>query len=181
MSASKIILLIGASGSGKTTIGKEFEKSGVLPLTSFTTRPMREGEVDGVDYYFDSNLTKDVVEFTEYNGNKYGLYSHEVETKLAESKNGVYFICNLDGAKQIVNMYPDDTVVLWLRVSLESMIERMWRRGDNDTAILSRIHHALKTNELEVPYELDPYVINTDTSTLKDNVSWMLKMIGVNQ
>ena len=50
--ASKIIVLVGASGSGKTTIGKELEELGVRSLLSFTTREPREGEYNMVDYRF---------------------------------------------------------------------------------------------------------------------------------
>ncbi len=46
------IILCGKSGSGKTTIGVELEKYGYKKLVTYTTRPMRKGEVNGVDYHF---------------------------------------------------------------------------------------------------------------------------------
>lgn len=47
-----ITLYIGKSGAGKDTFLKKQVALGVSPIISYTTRPMREGEVDGVDYYF---------------------------------------------------------------------------------------------------------------------------------
>lgn len=47
-----LILFLGESGSGKTTVQRELEKRGVKKVVTYTTRPMREGETDGVDYHF---------------------------------------------------------------------------------------------------------------------------------
>ena len=53
----KIYYMMGKSSSGKDTIYKEIRKElpGLKTLTLYTTRPMREGEKDGVEYYFVSN------------------------------------------------------------------------------------------------------------------------------
>ena len=54
-----IIAIVGASGSGKTTLSLLLqEKLGIRAISSYTTRPMREGEVDGVDHIF---VTKDEI------------------------------------------------------------------------------------------------------------------------
>ena len=52
----KIVVLVGGSGSGKTTIAHELEKKGFRRLVTTTTRPKREGEVDQVDYFFVDRL-----------------------------------------------------------------------------------------------------------------------------
>ena len=47
-----ILAIIGASGSGKTTLSLQAQAVGIPSIVSYTTRPMREGEQDGVDHYF---------------------------------------------------------------------------------------------------------------------------------
>lgn len=75
----RIVALIGASGSGKSTVEAEIEKLGYKRIISYTTREMRQGEENNVDYHFvnkeqfqsliDNNV---LLEHTEYNGNMYG-------------------------------------------------------------------------------------------------------------
>lgn len=152
----KIILIIGASGSGKTTLGDELEKFGVLPLISFTTRKPRPSERYAVDYYFEtpeeveqSIWRDDVVEMSEYDGNTYGLYRHEIDDKI--SRRHTYFVCDKNGARQIMDMYPDRAVALWLDVSVKTMIDRMTNRGDTGSSILQRVYHASANEELDQP------------------------------
>lgn len=152
----KIILIIGASGSGKTTLGRELERFGVLPLVSFTTRKQRPSEWYGVDYYFTddkhvkSEIENDnVVESSEYDGNTYGLYRSEVESKI--SLSNTYFVCDANGAKQIMDIYPKQAVALWLNVSVKTMIDRMTERGDTGASILKRVYHASANGELNPP------------------------------
>lgn len=75
----RIVALIGTSGSGKSTVEAEIEKLGYKRIISYTTREMRHGEANNVDYHFvskeqfqsliDNNV---LLEHTEYNGNMYG-------------------------------------------------------------------------------------------------------------
>lgn len=150
-----IILLVGPSGSGKTTIGKELESKGIKQLVSYTTRPMREGEVDGRDYYFLENRdygmeSIPLVEYSHYSGNDYGLSRKEVEEKLRVSDD-VYFICDRNGAKQIIEEYPDETVCFWINIGLDEMLFRLKGRGDSDSDIVKRMMNAVTSGELEKP------------------------------
>lgn len=150
-----IVLLVGASGSGKTTIGKELEHRGFNQLVSHTTRPMRDGEIDGKDYYFLENRNyeiKDIelVEYSEYSGNEYGLSKKEIENKLSINDN-VYFICDRYGAKQIISEYPNETICFWIDISMEDMLFRLKDRGDSDGDIVKRLMNASLKNELDKP------------------------------
>ena len=190
---NKIILLVGASGSGKTTIGKELEERFVPQLVSFTTRPKRDGEVEGKDYYFkqDGAISTDdskiVIESSTYGNNEYGLYKDEIDSKL--ERGDVYFICNKDGAGQIIEFYPDQVVYFWIQIDVSTMIERMRKRGDEEKNILDRIEHAVETSELVVPdyfeYVGDKRVSKFyplyATTPLKENVDFIFNVLRHNQ
>ena len=81
-----MIVISGASASGKTEVAKLLAKKyGITKVVTTTTRPMREGEVNGRDYFF---ITKEqfeemiknekFVEYTIYNGNFYGSQKDQV-------------------------------------------------------------------------------------------------------
>lgn len=150
--AYKVHLIVGASASGKSTIGKELDKLGMEQLVSVTTRPIREGEVDGIDYHFVSNEEidrLDLVESTNYAGNTYGLTRDEVfeKTKYTDT----YFITDKHGAEQIIDFLPDDCIYFWVEITPELMLERMIGRGDSAADAVKRYQHALKTGELNPP------------------------------
>lgn len=149
--------MIGGSGSGKSTLGKALEDRFIPQLISYTTRPMREGEIQDVDYYFMNPelmmsivRDRDIAEKTVYDGNEYGLFCIEIEEKLKESD--VYFVCNRDGAEQIINIYSESVIPFWLNIDKDLMKERMLKRGDSLENIQGRIQHAEYMEELSPPY-----------------------------
>ena len=162
-----VIVLIGASGSGKSTIGHMLEEEGIPQLISFTTREVRVGEKHGVDYYFvDKKTVEDmgselISEISEYDGNYYGLFTSEVLDKMNDYED-VYFITNSDGARQLVEMYPDDVKCFWLSINIDEMAKRMKKRGDSNDNILSRITHAMTADELFGPEDLDYEIIDAN-------------------
>ena len=171
-----IYLIVGASGSGKSTIGKILEEQGIPQLVSFTTRQKRKGEIDGQDYHFitqeklEALSEKSIAEISEYNGDYYGLTKREVSDKLDEFRE-VYFVTNEDGAKQIIDMYPEDTVVFWLNVTIETMVERMRARGDEEEDILSRVEHAIDNKEIFPPKSIEKYLYILDADNTPEELS----------
>lgn len=171
-----IYLIVGASGSGKSTIGKILEEQGIPQLVSFTTRQKRKGEIDGQDYHFitqeklEALSEKSIAEISEYNGNYYGLTKREVSDKLDEFRE-VYFVTNEDGAKQIIDMYPEDTIVFWLNVTIETMVERMRARGDEEEDILSRVEHAIDNKEIFPPKSIEKYLYILDADNTPEELT----------
>ena len=171
---NKIVVLVGASGSGKTTIGKELEELGVRSLLSFTTRELREGEYNMIDYRFINDielghqiLLDNVIEMTKYNGNTYGLLREDVKSAMGNGSD-VYFICDKNGASQIKEMYPEQCVTIFLKTDVKTMIDRMRRRGDDSESILSRVYNAVSNNELEFDTSIHDYCLMRNTKRRAD-------------
>jgi guanylate kinase len=142
-----LFCVTGPSGSGKTSIMRNVMDNELL---SFTTRPMREGEVDGKDYIFIDYMDYiqlvgkgELVEYTNYGGNYYGLSMEELHTKL--KKDHAFFICDNNGFNQIKEKY-DKVVSIFLYASFADCFNNMQDRGDNIEKIgkrLSTYHNEL--------------------------------------
>lgn len=175
----KIILLVGCSASGKTTLGFHLQSLGINELVSHTTRSKRQGEVDGVTYYY---ITKeefdkiDKLEQTYYAGNYYCLSRQEVETY---KEDLVYCIVDSYGVQQIQENYGKNNVIaIYIDVSCIDMIKRMRQRGDSEENIQKRIEFAIKTNEMERDLEVADYIIaNTDLETQKRSLTCLISKI----
>lgn len=81
-----MICIIGESGSGKTELAKAFEKYGYERVITYTSRPKRDGEVDGEDYHFKNDSYfeikgDDFLEISEYRGWKYGTKASDLHDK----------------------------------------------------------------------------------------------------
>jgi guanylate kinase len=162
MTSRQIIVLVGPSGSGKTSIGKILSESGIPRLITTTTREPRDGEKDGVDYYFREFTeldSDDFVEQTIYNGNRYGLTKKEVTTML-EKYDRVHVSLDQNGAEAVSEAFPEEACVVFISITEEEMIRRMKIRGDSPEEIKDRINFSRKTNELKPPEITDLVVIN---------------------
>ncbi len=140
---SKIFCLVGKSASGKDTIYKKIisaYKDELVSVVLGTTRPMRIGETDGVDYRFfsDEELLQletegKVIEKRQYNTMQ-GLWSYfTLEFDLSE-KNHI-LITTLDGAKSITKHYGEDKVcVVYLNIDDKERLLRCIERESKQTS-----------------------------------------------
>lgn len=135
-----MIVLMGASASGKTEVAKMLGKIfNIKKVVTHTTREMRPGEVDGIDYNFVSRAefirlaSEDYfVESVEYNNNFYGTSKKEMGTNKV-------LIIEPNGLKPIKELKNDHIVVFFMHASRSVRRKRMLARGDNPTSAMERI------------------------------------------
>ena len=137
MNKGKLIVLSGPSGSGKGTVVKELVRGGDFVVSiSATTRSPRDGEVNGVNYYF---LSKDefeekisadgFLEYAQYNGNYYGTPKKPVYDKLDEGINVILEI-EVQGALKVKEVCPDALMIMISPPTYENLEKRLRGRGD---------------------------------------------------
>lgn len=151
-----VIVLVGASGTGKTTLMNAiYEKYGIPKLITTTTRKPRPNEVDGVDYYFVSKneflrrqQSNNFIEFTQYAGNFYGLEKEELETR---KNNPSMIAMDLNGAININRLYPDRVVIIWMHNNFMSLIKNLVKRKESIKTIFKRLSFAFKNKEFRSP------------------------------
>lgn len=135
-----MIVLVGASASGKTEVAKYLKKHyDIKKVVTHTTRTPRTNEVDGIDYHFVTKSTflklkKDnfFVEVTEYNHNYYGTSKNEV----ADDK---VLIVDPNGLASFLSLNDPKIVTFYLKADDDIRLERMLSRGDDRGDALERI------------------------------------------
>ena len=168
-----IFALLGASGTGKTTLGGYLDEAGIEEIISYTTREPREGESEGDPYYFvdeDEFEELDKIEEVEYSGNRYAFAEEEFDKKLVEN-DFVYLIADRNGVEQIQELYGEDNVtVIYLVSTVEELRGRMKERGDDLDKIDERIEHAIKTDEIVGNYDIADYIIRSKDGMIREMV-----------
>lgn len=136
-----LIVISGTTCAGKGTVIKHLlERNKDLYLSiSYTSRPMRGCETNGVDYFFvtpeefESKIQND--EFLEYAQVQYGCYygtpKAEIEDKLSEGHSVILEI-DVNGAKQIKEQFPETILIFILAPSMEVVKERIKARNTED-------------------------------------------------
>lgn len=165
-----ILVLSGPSGAGKSSlINKVFNEIGSSYFSiSTTTRPMREGEIDGVHYHFVSHeeFKREVDEemFLEYalvHGNYYGTSLSPVKKALKEGKL-VIFDIDVQGNDAVQNRLADITTSVFITTpTMDELKRRLYLRStDTEEVISKRI--AMATREIQRITEYDFVIINDD-------------------
>lgn len=168
-----LVVLSGPAGSGKSSIAEgmiEHSCGEVCRTITATTRAPRPGEEDGKDYFFISKEVfkewigrKGFVEFNEFNGQYYGTPRAELETMLAEDKV-VLLVLDVNGALEIRRQYPAATLLFVLPPSLDSLRERLTRRGTESSGdVKNRL--AIAEYEISLMERYDHLIINDRLDT----------------
>ncbi len=163
-----MIIIIGASASGKTEVVKKLIKEyGYKKLVTYTTREKRIGEIDGIDYNFISldafNKLVQNDEFFEtvkYNNNYYGTLKKDI---------GISKVLILDpsGFKKYNNSIYKPIISFFLYSSKKMREERMIKRGDRIDTIKERLENDSIIFSCE-NIEGVNYIINSDALTISE-------------
>jgi len=165
-------IISGPSGAGKTTLYKmALERiPGVRHSVSYTTRPPRAGDVDGLDYHFVSDERFDEMvargEFLEHahiHGNRYGTGKKDLEGLLA---TGAHVILEIDvqGAASLRSALEDAVYIFIAPPSIEACEKRLSARGKDSPEVIERrvraaveeISHAPEYDYIILNEEVDP-------------------------
>lgn len=171
-----LFVISAPSGAGKTSLVAEMlENDGKLGVSvSHTTRPMREGEQDGVNYHFvsrgefeDMIARGDFLEHADVFGNYYGTSQVWVRETLAKGEDVILEI-DWQGAEQVRRLMPDCVSIFIVPPSPEVLRERLTGRGTDAPEVVER---RLKEAREECRHaaEFDYLVVNDDfTEALAD-------------
>jgi guanylate kinase len=172
-----ILVVSGPSGSGKTSLARSVcEELGDRAYFSIstTTRPMREGEKDGVDYFFvtKDEFLKDIdegyfLEWAEVHGNFYGTSKRQIDKALEEGKI-VFLDIDVQGHENVRKAYPNITTSVFVTTKNEKiLIDRLKKRGtETKESLQTRLINAL--NEMKRIDEYDYLLINDDFNEAKE-------------
>ena len=177
-----LFVLSSPSGAGKSTISRKLlaGDGGLTMSVSVTTRPMRPGEVDGVDYHFvDLATFKDMVgdnEFLEWAhvfDHRYGTPRAPVEAMLNEGKD-VLFDIDWQGAQQLYQIAGGDVVrVFILPPSMIELERRLRGRGTDSGDVIDR-RMARAQSEIAHWDGYDYVLVNDDVDPCLENVRAIL-------
>lgn len=137
-----MIVLAGASASGKTEVAKELaRKYGIAKVITTTTRDMRVGEVNGRDYFFVSKeqfeqMIQDgrFVEYTFYNNNLYGSTKDQISSNKC-------VVIDPAGLRAYIALNDPNIITFFLDSTEETRFKRMLLRGDKEEVARNRIEH----------------------------------------
>ena len=178
-----LIVISGPSGVGKDTIIERLLKMdpSLRYSISFTTRPKRDYEVDGVHYSF---VTKpkfeeligrgELLEWAEYNGYYYGTSRTRVE-KLQRQPLDVILKIEVRGAEQVREKRPDGVFIFIAPPSMEELLKRREERGsDSEKDIEER--QRLARWEMSFAQYYDYVVTNEDAQVAADDLMEIIRM-----
>lgn len=172
-----LLVLSGPSGAGKGAVCKELQKDepSLRLSVSATTRPLRYGEIDGVDYFF---LDKEVfqkmitdgqlLEYAEVYNNYYGTPLRFVEEKLGEGHDIILEI-DIQGALQVKEKYPQAVLVFIASPSKFDLKKRLISRGTDKQEVIEKRLQCV-SGEMKLADRYDYIVINDEVSQAVDKI-----------
>ncbi|HSS71914.1 MAG TPA: guanylate kinase [Casimicrobiaceae bacterium] len=177
-----LFVIAAPSGGGKTSLTRALleREPAILLSVSYTTRPPRPGETDGVDYHFVTperfRELKDAGEFLEHaqvHGNWYATSSTWLKRQI-EAGQDVLLEIDWQGAAQVRKLVPASVQIFILPPSLASLEERLVRRGQDDEQTIARRINAAR-EEIRHCGEFDYVIINQEFASALDDLSAIVR------
>ncbi len=176
-----LVVISGPSGTGKGTVCKKLlsQRENVRYSVSATTRKPREGEKEGLNYFFVSEsqfldmLEKDaLIEWDKYCNNYYGTPKAFVDECLEEGTDVILEI-TVEGALEIKQKYPECVLIFLLPPSLEELRRRIVTRATECCDVIEkRLQQA--TNELKYAGKYDYLILNDSVDSAVLNIEKVL-------
>jgi len=175
--AGHLYIVSAPSGAGKTTLVERLVEQvpGLRMSRSYTSRPARPGETDGVDYNFVSRqvfeemiAAGDFLEWADVFGNLYGTCASDTERLLADGSD-VVLVIDVQGARQVRKLRPGATTIFVMPPSYPILEQRLRGRSkDSESAIVKRLQVARA--EVASFTEYDFIVINDELTSAVDRL-----------
>lgn len=176
-----LVVISGPSGAGKGTICSRLKEEfkDLKVSVSATTRKPREGEEEGISYFFinEEDFIKRInndefLEYAKVYGNYYGTPKSEVFRQLEEG-NDIILEIDIQGALQVKKNYPKGVFIFILPPSLSELNKRIENRGtDSKEVIMKRMQCAY--DELNYAFEYDYVVVNDEVETAVDKIKHII-------
>lgn len=169
MSKGTLYIVSAPSGAGKTSLVKALidDTDNIMVSVSHTTRVMRDGEKEGVDYHFvkqEEFLSMvdggDFLEHAKVFDNYYGTSQQHVEQQLLQGHDVILEI-DWQGAQQVRKQFQDSLSIFILPPSSEALKDRLQNRGQDDESIINR-RMSDAVNEMSHYAEFDYIIVNDD-------------------
>ncbi|HEY8406212.1 MAG TPA: guanylate kinase [Acholeplasma sp.] len=178
-----LVVISGPSGVGKGTVRKalfEMKNHNLVYSVSMTTRPPREGEKDGVDYYFVNRETFEryikedrFLEWAEFVGNYYGTPREAVEREL-DAGHEVVLEIEVEGALQVRDKMKEAVFIFLVPPGRKALYDRITKRGtESQELIQKRMTKAEK--EFALAYKYDYIVVNDEVSNAADRIMAIIR------
>ena len=177
MSKGKLIVFSAPSGSGKTSIVHYLLKKKELKLefsVSATSRKLRGSEQHAKDYYFitSDEFKKEIkkesfAEWEEvYKDNYYGTYKKEIQ-RIRENGNNVVFDIDVIGGVNLKELYPKDTLAIFVKPPSIEVLEQRLRNRKTDSE--AKIQERLAKTKYELTFEkdFDAVVVNENLDSAR--------------
>jgi len=168
----RLIVVSAPSGAGKSTLCDAVinRVDNLLYSISHTTRPPRQGEKDGEDYFFisedefkDNIKNNNWVEWAKVHGHYYGTHASFIEDNVSKGRN-ILLDIDVQGAKQIVERFPDTVTIFIMPPSFEVLRSRLESRStDSRDVIEQRLLSA--GNEMDCKDIYNHIIVNDDLET----------------
>ncbi len=177
-----IIVVSAPSGTGKTTVLKKLRERHpeYVYSVSATTRPPREGEEDGKDYFFisDAEFRKGIeagefAEWAEVHGHLYGTPERFLESHVSRG-NDVVLDIDTQGAFQLKKKHPEAILIFLAPPSFEELERRLRSRKTEPDDLVERRLNAAK-RELELSNQYDHAVVNREIDPAVDDIEAVIE------
>jgi len=181
--AGNLFVVAAPSGAGKTSLTRALleREPGIALSVSYSTRPPRLGERDGIDYHFVTlerfRALQDAGEFLEHaqvHGNWYATGATWLKAQV-DSGQDVLLEIDWQGARQVRALVPDSVHIFVLPPSLASLEERLVRRGQDDEGTIARRLKAAR-EEMRHCEEFDYVIINQDFASAVDDLAAIVRV-----